>query len=191
MVIRLSHPVLVLSSFYISILLSYFMLGPAPTHLKFSILQIFKKALSNEHWNRCSTSPSSVEPLHLFLTLGLLPEKNDCKQSFDMAFINSCSLVENYAAKEMDQSFENSGYFLLIRLNWFWQFELLDCKLIYIIDVIFQVVILFWNLLFIPCLCYTMKLASKLGLRIWTIASRVVKEKIKLVNAYKIIRQLD
>lgn len=50
---------------------------------------------------------------------------------------------------------------------------------------------LFWELLFSPCLHHTIKLISKLGLRMYSIAIGVVQENIKLGWANKTIRQLD
>ena len=50
---------------------------------------------------------------------------------------------------------------------------------------------LFWDPLFALCLRYAMKLASKLGLKTRSIASRLFKERIESVWANRTICQLD
>lgn len=104
----------------VSALSSCSMFGPAPTHLISSVLKIFKYALSNKLLRCNSTSPSSIGPLCLILTLGPLPEKNNCKRFFDTAFINSRLLVGNYAAKEVDLTFGEGECPVPVKLNRLW-----------------------------------------------------------------------
>lgn len=111
-----SLPVLALSS-PIPALLSRFVLGLALTRLIFSGLKTFKQAFSEKILGRQSTSPSPVEPLCLFPTLGPLSEKSDCKRFYDTAFVNSRPLVGNHATKEIDLSFGEFGCSALVKLN--------------------------------------------------------------------------
>ena len=50
---------------------------------------------------------------------------------------------------------------------------------------------IFWNPLFATCHCHTVKLTFKLGLRMQSIVSGVVKEKIEWVWANQTISQLN
>lgn len=108
-----------------------------------------------------------------------------------MAFINSRPLAGNHAAKEFNLSFEEYGCLAPVKFNRFWQLELWDCKLVCIIEAIPLAAVLFGNPLFAPCLRHTMKLASKLELKTWSIANGIVKERIEFVWANKTIHQLD
>ncbi len=184
-------PVPASSSHLMPNLLSHFILGPALTCLISSTLKIFKRALSDKPLGRQSTSLSLVEPRYPFPPLGPLPEKSNCKRSFDMAFINSRPLARNHAANEADLSFGKYGCLVPVKLKQLWQFEPRDCKPVCIMEAISLAATLFWDPLFVPCPRHTIKLASKLGLKTWSIASRVVKERIELVWANKTIHQLD
>ncbi len=78
-----SYPVPILLSLHVpaplslslSALSSRFVLGSALTYLTSSTLWIFKRALSDKLLGRWSISPSPVEPLCSFPTLGPLSEK--------------------------------------------------------------------------------------------------------------------
>ena len=153
-------------------------------------LKTFKQSLSDELWPRMLTSPA--KPFRLFPALGALnpdnnnglynpTNKNKRKRGFDIAFINSRLLAGNYDQKEVDLSFEGCGYPATIKLNWSWQLDLLDPKPICIIEAIPLAAALFWDPFFVPCICHTMKLAFRLGLRMNRIKNSVVKEKIKAV----------
>ena len=167
------------------------MLGQASAHLTSSPLRTFKRALLDELLYYRSTSPSPIEPLCLFPNLGRLSEKNDHKRSFDTGFINSRPLARNHTTKEMDLSFGECGWPVGVEPNRLCQLELLDRKTVYIIETIFLAAALFWDLVFIPCPYHTMILASKLGLRMQSIASGFVKERIESVWANRTICQLD
>ena len=78
-----------------AVLLPLLVLGLAPPHLAFTALKIFKLALSDEFLRHHLTS--FAELLSPFPLLDLLPDKTDCKQTFDIAFINSCPLAGNHA----------------------------------------------------------------------------------------------
>lgn len=80
--------------------------------------RIFKQILLDEFLYCHSTRLSSAELFCAFLTLDLLFEKNDCKQFFNIAFINSRPLASNYAFKEVDWSFEKYASSSSVKLNW-------------------------------------------------------------------------
>ena len=150
----------------------------------------FKQFLSDEPWPRMSTRPA--KPLCLFPALGALnlnnnngsynpTNHNKCKRGFNTAFINSHPLAGNHDQKEVDLSFGSCGCPVAVKLNRSWQLNLLDLKPVCIIKAIPLAVALFWDLSFAPCICHTMKLAFKLGLRINRIKSGIVKERIEAV----------
>lgn len=98
-----------------------------------------------------------------------------------MAIIYFCSFAGNHPTQNIDLNFREYKCFVSVKFNLLWQFELLDCEPVYIMKVISLVAALFWDLLFISCLRHTIKLASKLWLKMQSIASKFVKEKIELV----------
>ena len=124
----LSPLVPTLLSLSVPALASCAMLGSAPTQLISSTLRTFKQALSDKPFGCQSTSPRPPEHLCLFLILGPLPEKSNCKRLFDMAFINSHPLAVNHIAEEVDLSFGKCECLTKIKLNRLWQMELLDYK---------------------------------------------------------------
>lgn len=109
--------ILILSSLLILALISCSILDPALTYLISLVVKRFKLVLSDKSLCCCSTSPNLIEPFYPFPTLVLLFEKNNCKQLFDMVFINSHSLNGNYTAKELDLSFREYKYSIPIKLN--------------------------------------------------------------------------
>lgn len=143
----------------------------------------------DELLHRRSTSP--IEPLYLFLLLDLLPNKTDRKQIFNIVLITSCPFASNYAREEVDLNFADCGCPASIILNWLWQLERLHPKLVSIIDAIFFVAAIFWNLLFVSCYCHSVKLAFKLVLEMQGIASGMIKKRIKMIWPNKTISQLD
>ena len=143
-------------------------------------------------------SSSPAKPLCLFSTLGALnpdnnngsynpTDKNKRKQSFNTVFINTCLLAGNHDLEEVDLSFASCKCPAIVKLNWLWQLDLLDPQPVCIIEAIPLVAALFWDPSFMPCTCYTMKLAFKLGLKTTKIKSGVVKEKIEAVWAHKTV----
>ena len=111
---------------FLAALLSFSVDGPGLLYLPSTALGIFKQVLSDQFLYCCSTSP--VKTLCLFLPLGLLPNKTDCNQTFNIAFINSCPLASNHTWKEVDLSFAKCICLDAIKLNRLWQLELLDFK---------------------------------------------------------------
>ena len=172
-----------------AVLSSLLILGPTPPHLASTVLKIFKRALSDELLRGHSTSPA--EPLCPFPPLGSLPNKTDCKQTFDTAFINSCLFAGNHSWEEFDLSFKEYGSSVAVKLNRSWQFELLDPELVCIMEAILLAAAIFWDPSFAPCHCHSVKLAFKLGLRTQSIVSGVVKQRVELVWANRTISQLD
>ena len=85
----LSLLILALSSLFMPASAFRFMLGPAPTQLIFSVLRIFKQILSKKSLGHQLTSSNPPKLLYPFLILSPLLKKNNCKRSFDTAFINS------------------------------------------------------------------------------------------------------
>lgn len=100
-----------------AVLLLFPLLSPTPPHLASIALRTFNKTLSNEFLCRSTTF---AEPLYLFLPSGLLPNKTDCKRTFDTAFINFRLLAGNHAREEIDQSFAEYSCLALIKLNRLW-----------------------------------------------------------------------
>lgn len=96
-------------------LFSFFVLSPALIDLIYSVLRTFQQILSDKFLRRHLTS--SIKPFCLFLTLGLLPEKNKSKWPFDTTFINSCPIDGNHATKEFDLSFVLFGGLLSVNFN--------------------------------------------------------------------------
>lgn len=118
MPVLLSPLIPTLSSLLMSAVSSRFVFGPALTYLISLALKTFKQVLLSEFLCYCSTSPSPVELLCLFPTLGSLPKKNNCKWSFNTALINSHLLTGNYAIEEISLSFGKCRYLALVKLNW-------------------------------------------------------------------------
>lgn len=81
-------------------------------------------------------STTFVELLYLFPPLNLLPDKTDCKQTFDIAFINSRLLADNYTWEKLDLNFAKYSCPTAIKLNRLWQLELLNFKSVYIMETI-------------------------------------------------------
>lgn len=75
------------------VLFLLFMLGSTLFYLAFSALKIFKQTLLNKFLHCHSTSLINFFSLYLFF--GLLPNKTDCKQIFDIIFINSYFFASN------------------------------------------------------------------------------------------------
>lgn len=76
-------------------LLSILVLNLALFYLASLVLKIFKETLSDKLLYCRLTS--SAEFFYLFSLYSLLFDKTDCKQVFDIAFINFCLFVGNYA----------------------------------------------------------------------------------------------
>lgn len=184
-----SRPEPALAAEFLVVLLPLPGLSPAPPHLTSSALRTIKRALSDELL--CRPLTSLVKPLYPFPTLIWLLEKSKYLQTFDTTFINSHLLTGNHAQEEVDLSFAEYRYPIIVKLNRLWQLQLLDHKPVCRIEAILLAAAIFWDPSFAPCHCHTMKLASKLGLRTRSIVSKVVKEKIGLVWANKTINQLD
>lgn len=144
----LSLSIPALSSLCMPTFLSCSVPGPAPTYLISSALRILKWALSNEPLvRRHSISPSSTKLLCLFPILDPLSKKTDQKQPFDITFINSCLFAGNHAVKEVNLTFGKCIYSAPVKLKRLWQWKLLDCKLLYIMDAFFLAATLFQFLL--------------------------------------------
>lgn len=111
----LSHLVLALVPGYAVVLLPFFLLDPALSHLGSTALKTFKPALSDEPFHRYLTSLAGF--FCPFLLFGSLPNKIDCKQTFDIIFINSCLFANNHARKEVDLSFAECGCLIAVKLN--------------------------------------------------------------------------
>lgn len=124
---------------------------------------------------------SFAKPLCPFPTLGPISKKNDCQWPFNMIFINSRPLTINHTIKEVDLRFGKYECPILVKLNRLWQLELLNRKSVYIIEAIPLIATLLLDLLFAPYPYHTIKLAILLGLRTWSIISKIVNKKIKSV----------
>lgn len=127
------------------------MLG-LPLLLGFSLLKKFKQFLSNEPWLCVSTS--LAKPLCPFLTFGIYNSNNNnglqnptntnkFKQDFDILFINSHPLAGNHDSKEIDLSFAGCICLNLVKFYQLWQLNLLDLKLVCIIEAILLLIALF------------------------------------------------
>lgn len=163
----------------LAILLLFPMFGPVSSYITFTTLTIFKQTLLNKLLYCRSTSLAEfLCPLLLF---NLLPNKTNCKWTFDSIFINSHLLSGNYAWEKVDFSFAKCGFFAAIKLNRLWYLKFLDPKVVSIIKAIFFTAAMFCNLLFAPWHQQMMKLTFKPELKTQCIASSVIKEKIELV----------
>lgn len=98
-------------------LTSHSILGLTLTYFISLALKIFKQSLFDMFLGHKSTSTSPTELLYLFSTLVLLSKKSNHKRFFDTVFINSCQLAKNNTAKEIDLSFGEYGYLVLVKLN--------------------------------------------------------------------------
>lgn len=116
------------------ILLPLSMLYLNPSHLAFLALKTFKQALS-DMFLHCHLI-NYIKFLYLFLSFGLLLNKIGRKQIFNTAFINSCSIDNNYSWKKVDISFAQCGCFGTVKLNQLCQLKLLDLILVCIIEII-------------------------------------------------------
>ena len=148
----LCHLLLYLDHYFFLCLLCHLVLGLVQFYLvlHFQLLK-FKQALSNEPLGCRLTSFSLPDHLFLFFILGSLSKKNNCKRFFGIAFTNSRLLAANHTTQEIDLSFEKYKCLALVKLNRLWQLELLDCKLICLIKVIFLDIALFGDPLFALC----------------------------------------
>ena len=163
-------------------------------------LRTFKRFLLDEPQLYILTT--LTKPLHLFLALGAYnPDNNNglynptnnnkCIWDFDIAFINSHPLAGNHDQKEEDLSFAGCECLNAIKLNRSWQLDLLNPKPVCIIKAIPLTSALFWDLTFALCLCHTMKLAFKLGLRMNKIKNDIVKKRIETIWANRTVSLLD
>lgn len=84
--------------------------------------------------------PNKLLSFHSFLALNKL---NKCKQTLDTAFINSHPHANDYAVEEVNLNFIGCGYFITVKLNRFWQLDLLNLKPVYIIEALLLAVTLF------------------------------------------------
>lgn len=88
-----SLPIPVLRS---SIVLLFFLeLDATPSYFAFIALKIFKQALSDKFLHWCSISPT--KSFCSFLLFSLLSNKINCKQIFNIEFINTYLFAGNYA----------------------------------------------------------------------------------------------
>ena len=180
-----------LSSFMLA-LVSYFVLGLAPTWHISSAFRIFKQVLSDKSLGRRSTNESQPSKTSLSISNSWpVAQKRNCKRPFDIAFITSRLFTANHIIKEIDLSFGKCECPAPVKFNQLWQLELLNRKPVCILKTIFLVAALFWDPLFALCPHHIIKLVSKLGLRTQSIAIRLVKEKIESVWANKTICQPD
>lgn len=70
------------------VLLLLLMFGPVFPHLALTTLRKFKQALSNKFLHCYSSNFAKL--LCPFPPFGLLPDKTNCKRTFNTVFINSC-----------------------------------------------------------------------------------------------------
>lgn len=91
------------------------MLGLALPHLAFTTLKIFKQTLLDEFLHCRSTSLAKF--LYFFLLFGLLSNKINYKQTFDIIFINSYPLANIYAWEKINLSFIECNCLTIIKLN--------------------------------------------------------------------------
>lgn len=73
-------------------------------YLIFSNLKTIKQTLLDKFLQRYLTS--LIKFLYFILLFGLLPNQINCKQIFNIAFINFCLFTGNYILKNVDLSFE-------------------------------------------------------------------------------------
>ena len=87
--------------------------------LHLQLLEHLNKPYQMSFWaiNQLVLALQNLEPLCLFLILGLLPEKSNCKWLFHTAFIKSHPLTPNHIGKEVDLSFVEFGYLAPVKLN--------------------------------------------------------------------------
>lgn len=78
----------------LAVLLLFLVLSSTPPHLVFTTLRTLKQALSDEPLRRLTSSIKTFRP---FLPFGSLPNKTNCKRTFDTTFINSRPLANNHA----------------------------------------------------------------------------------------------
>lgn len=125
---------------FLAVLLLFPLLSPTPPHLASIALRTFNKTLSNE---LLCGSTTFAEPFYLFLPPGLLPNKTDCKRTFDRTFINFRLLAGNHTREEIDQSFAECGCPALVKLNRLWLLKLLDLNPVCIMEAIPLATIIF------------------------------------------------
>lgn len=139
----------------------------------------------DESWPCMLTS--LIKPFRPFSALDLynLTNNNKCKRNFDIAFLTSRLLADNHDQEKIDLSFAGCSCPDTGTLNRSWQLDLLDLMPICIIEVIPLVAALFWNSIFMPCPCNTIKLAFKLGLRMKRIKSVTTMRELRLYGPIK------
>lgn len=100
---------------FVAILLPFFMLGLAFPHLVFTTLKILQQVLSNKPLYCHLTSLAGF--FYLFLLFGLLSNKTNYKQTYDITFMNYYLLASNYAQEEIDLSFSKYSCSTAVKLN--------------------------------------------------------------------------
>ena len=78
-----------------------------------------------------------------------------------------------------------------VKLNRRWQIELRERRHACIVETIPLAAAIFWDPNFVPCLRYTLNLATKLSLKTKNLPIALVKERIQSIWANITIEQLD
>lgn len=129
----------------LAVLLFLFVFDLTSFYLTFIVFKTLKQALSNEPLHN-STGPLKL--IYPFLPLGLLLNKTNHKQTFEIAFINSRLLASNHAQVKVDLSFTKYSCSAAMWLNRLWKLKLLDPKPVYIMKTFFFATEIFCDLLF-------------------------------------------
>ncbi len=154
-------------------------------------------------WDRIIKRASSEEALPTFARLlppmerpspPLFPSNSPGeKRLFDKAFnLDSRPLADDRTGEEVDLSFAGYQCPPAVKANRLWQQELLDRKLVCIVEAIPLAMAIFWDLgNFVLCARHTLNLAKKLGLKTKNLKTVIVKERIEQIWANRTLARLD
>lgn len=108
----------------------------------------------------------------------LLPSDDiEKKQSFNIAFSIDCQpLANNYIKKDIYLSFAFCQCLHLVKVNRLWQQELLDQKLVNIVNAILLATANFWDPKFVLSTRHMLNLTKKLALKTKKVKNNLVKE---------------
>ena len=93
--------------------------------------------------------------------------------------------------EEVDLSYAGCQCPPAVKSNREWQQELLNTKLVCMVEAIPLAAALFWDPNFLLCPRHTLNLAKKLGLKSKSLKANVVKERIGQIWANRTIAELD
>ena len=132
--------------------------------------------------------PSIEHPLSLVLFQSTYGQKRTFNKAFD---IDYRPLARDRNAKEVNLSFTGYQYPLIVKANREWQQELLNTKVVYMVEAIPLAAVFFQDPNFLLCPRHILNLAKKLGLKNKNLKINLVKAQISEIWVNKTITELN